>query len=819
MDKNITFIRRFYNMDWNRQEKIEKEINNFLSNGFHYILIIDNNLDNVFFNFEDSRYKQINKIDNKNGFDSIKEVIKNVKTTHFSIIENHGLLSESFYDKIKNFSSLDFNNNFEIIGDNKLDTVQIIKNSNIDFHTTSSQINSLYSYFISNDYETSKFYVDKLFYDFSPIDFFLLNEFLSPFKFLVESLEILYSNNRINVRDIISLFDFKYIKKIFEKEILLDNKIIFLKRLFHINLISRNNLINDYYLSSNIPSISMISDKNQWKELLINSLMILSQSSNRKILKINAIFHDCEDLRDLIIEKIKLLNLQTNLVAIFINKDTFPKIDSNLEHVTSSTNIRLFLHEIIDDYSTYYVDNDIVHKGDIVELLSKFDPDKAYAKSWNPKTEWPSTLVKIYRNTKNLYSYYNVGAIHLPLNNMRKERFSKKVLKFYENYFDKIKLADQDILNSILEIHEGFFEMNLAREEWPNYNSLENVSEYKAYHFISKNKQWENFDPNTYSKGPGDLSLTEVLLMSEARELWKEYRCKFNNFDYLKPETTSIEFLITLHNSDLLDIERWLKYSKTFTDINFIFISDVPFNNNEEELFRKYKTDFKISRYGESKISSIKEYSKKEVLPDLVKICDPDDSLDIVKLEIFLKILNYNKFKRSIITSFMIDNEIKFFDSSATYNTVVNTNALKMIDIAPQVSKSSDSVIGLLCNATGGFVEIRIPLYKHKFRNGISNYNINHSRKYINELDKVFDFFENHSEINLDYEINTSPSYSEITYISNWLKDNESYDIYSTNVEKLFSRIKKITRQNSNRKSKQPWDTKFLGELKDNYYN
>lgn len=270
-------------------------------------------------------------------------------------------------------------------------------------------------------------------------------------------------------------------------------------------------------------NVTFISDKNQMLYSITNAHMIFSQfTSDKSKLKINLILSDIDacDQRN-IVEIINKLGIDKSVNLIFIKSSDFFKMNSKIKHITNTTNIRLFLSSILKDTNrTIYLDNDTVVSGSIDQAYRFFEKEKNYGRRWDELSPWVS-----YANSKKWvknHSYFNAGVLHLNLDMIRKNNLEKKFIKFYRKNRFLIKYADQDILNSCLDIQDMPWFFNIARDSWPKtYEWLEDKIDLKIYHFLSNNKQWDN-DVKSKKK-TGDLSDNEIKNMEPYKKIWNNF--------------------------------------------------------------------------------------------------------------------------------------------------------------------------------------------------------------------------------------------------------------------------------------------------------
>ncbi len=296
------------------------------------------------------------------------------------------------------------------------------------------------------------------------------------------------------------------------------------------------------FMSIKIKNIVFAADENQAIFSLVNSLMILDQT-NEEIF-IYLIFLDIsKKLRKTIDIFMNKFDKSKNINLIFINSNDINLWSSKLEHVTKATNIRIYLSTLLNEVDeVLYLDNDTVVDGDISVVFDFFEEDKFYGRAWNKENYWPKKLNKMGLNKVNNEIYINAGVIFLSLKFLRENDIEKRMIEFMEENIEKIKFADQDILNCNINFNTMPFTWNLARSNWPRDNKyIAWKSKLKIYHFLSKNKQWGedigSFDRKSYIDGKGSLNYRETKKLSKPQKKWKKY---FERFKILINEESEV---------------------------------------------------------------------------------------------------------------------------------------------------------------------------------------------------------------------------------------------------------------------------------------
>lgn len=208
------------------------------------------------------------------------------------------------------------------------------------------------------------------------------------------------------------------------------------------------------------------------------------------------------DLGDNIKDKIKdLFKSYKSVLFHFynINDNLLKKIEIQAEHLTIQTLYRLLIPKILPDTidKVIYLDSDLVVETDITHLFD-INIEEYYVGATNEIYE-PS--IKILDLETPLH-YFNAGVMLLNLHKWRNNSFTEKCLDFAKNNQEKLLLADQDILNGLLqgEWKKIPLEWNLVKGVWNNYeeycnlyskNYIDKVMESPfIIHYTSPSKPW-----------------------------------------------------------------------------------------------------------------------------------------------------------------------------------------------------------------------------------------------------------------------------------------------------------------------------------------
>ncbi len=399
-------------------------------------------------------------------------------------------------------------------------------------------------------------------------------------------------------------------------------------------------------------NVVMITDDNQIRYLLFIFSIIKTKSPNISLYLIgDNLSKESIDIVERFISKYGNIN--------FENIDP-SKIDDGLEskinHISRATFIRLLISDLLPDLDNcLYLDNDIYIDGDINEafdFIEEHGINNNYAAEWSEENEWYKEINKLSKY-KEVVNYFNAGVFHF---NLKEIRENKIIDKFYEFYFEnkeKITMADQDILNAVLEIKPLPHFYNIAKDEWKkNFDNLREKSNLKIIHFLSTAKPWNSeidiyndiFNPSVKGTLPKDDCDRQLFYRNE----WRLNYYLFSKEISLHEKTNnSISIICTLHDLGEESIYSLVYLKSLFGDNVQAIISS--YKDKVNELNEKYSKifDFAICENGDmknKKVSAAIEYIKN----DYTFIFDPDDDFNVPNIQ---KILSYDIGNFDIIIS------------------------------------------------------------------------------------------------------------------------------------------------------------------------
>lgn len=246
---------------------------------------------------------------------------------------------------------------------------------------------------------------------------------------------------------------------------------------------------------------------------------------------------------------------KASITKHYLNLDShkFPNLKG--AHVSKATYFRLFISELLPDNLDFiiYIDADIVCLNNPIKELKqsisqiKNSKHKLAAKTEHYKSEVPEEKKNSF-NILNLSGnkYFNAGVLIVDYQYWLKEGVENKLLKILEEYYEKIKFWDQDILNKFFD--GKYIELtNMLNFDFGIYDK-DKFNEHFIYenvfftHFNGKGKPWslQNilFDSSEiYQKEYRKLEIKyyHITYNYELRHL-KKYISNLLNFNFLKLE-------------------------------------------------------------------------------------------------------------------------------------------------------------------------------------------------------------------------------------------------------------------------------------------
>lgn len=205
-----------------------------------------------------------------------------------------------------------------------------------------------------------------------------------------------------------------------------------------------------------------------------------------------------------------------------------------------------------------------------------------------------------------------------------------------------------------------------------------------------------------------------------------------------------ITLIVTLFNPSDYDIDYWLRIDKILKDnnkIDIIFANDNP-NRNDEFLKRFKRSNYVHFDENLGKYSLVyRLFEERLINSKWIKICDPDDFIDITNLNKFTQEAEFLSLDLLIKTprykvekDFMPNGSltisqkkvsIEFLGFMANYNSIFSRKVF-FGDFFPgiKLSKSSDILFLLNSNLKKQKIyNLDYSFYIYKTNNGISNYN------------------------------------------------------------------------------------------------
>jgi len=220
--------------------------------------------------------------------------------------------------------------------------------------------------------------------------------------------------------------------------------------------------------------------------------------------------------------------LKRNFYAFKIYKIKFEKIENApiSKHITIATYSRVFLSSIIDENidRILYIDCDVIINSDISELYHE-DLSNFPIGACNEIIEFEDKK-RLGLNLTD--SYFNAGILLLNLKKWREENIEIDMLDFINNFPEKIKYWDQDVLNYCFKnnwkkldpkynVTHFYFYKDVYSPEYfgishDDYSEI--ISNPKIIHFTSHKKPWiEGCDhPLAYLYFKNELSLKKLII-------------------------------------------------------------------------------------------------------------------------------------------------------------------------------------------------------------------------------------------------------------------------------------------------------------------
>lgn len=198
-------------------------------------------------------------------------------------------------------------------------------------------------------------------------------------------------------------------------------------------------------------NIVFATDKNYLQH---TAVAIFSLLENNKELKFS-VYYILDEISD--DNKQKLENIISNydceLNFIVIDHTRFDSFALSF-HFNKSVYYRLLMAEEIAVDKILYLDSDIVINGNIKNIFDINVSEYFLSAVENPGFERQVDLC-MYQNSK----YFNAGVLYANLDKWRKESIFAKCVEYMKTNYSQIKLADQDVLNAV--VNGNWYSMEL----------------------------------------------------------------------------------------------------------------------------------------------------------------------------------------------------------------------------------------------------------------------------------------------------------------------------------------------------------------------
>ena len=196
-----------------------------------------------------------------------------------------------------------------------------------------------------------------------------------------------------------------------------------------------------------------------------------------------------------IIELLKLKYKNLKIEYINVDKKHFENLKNNIEYISIETYYRYAIAEFITEEKCLYLDADIIVNGNLENLYNTDIEDFYCAGVKDLFIECQDYKKTIDLSEQNIY--INAGVLLLNLKKMKEDNIYKLLLDNTENYQDKIKFQDQDIINitfknKIKEVDSinNFTSMSIEFEKEKSKNAviIHYTGAKKPWHFKYKDK-------------------------------------------------------------------------------------------------------------------------------------------------------------------------------------------------------------------------------------------------------------------------------------------------------------------------------------------
>ena len=205
---------------------------------------------------------------------------------------------------------------------------------------------------------------------------------------------------------------------------------------------------------------------------------------------------------------------------------------------------RLFLTEILplNMDKVLYLDGDCIVRHSLLPLWNITLDDYAVGAA----TDWAEGDIDIYNRLRYSYEigHFNTGVLLINLDYWRKHHLSKEYADYLNNYPERIKFADQDVMNAVLQrkryaipikynFQTGFLRKVALWDYWRYEKEVEEGKKDPVIvHFTETFKPWHTYSPYRHP-----FRSTFVKYQSQTK--WKNYK-----IDRCSLKTKMIHFIL-----------------------------------------------------------------------------------------------------------------------------------------------------------------------------------------------------------------------------------------------------------------------------------
>lgn len=181
------------------------------------------------------------------------------------------------------------------------------------------------------------------------------------------------------------------------------------------------------------------------------------------------------------------------------------------DYVSVTAYLRCFLPAILPTsvHKVLYLDSDLVVLGPLRALWDVDLNDKALAAVEDSSSGSPEPLVRL--RLPDNYTYFNSGVMVMNLDYWREHNILKRLMQYLDEFHDRIKENDQDLLNVCLwknrillplrwNMQSGFLKHRPGCRRYALMKSREEVRHTVIAHFVGKKKPWHNNCVNPFAR-------------------------------------------------------------------------------------------------------------------------------------------------------------------------------------------------------------------------------------------------------------------------------------------------------------------------------